>query len=112
MKKEEKLVLVKLGHTAIWLAFNVLIFYMYYSVFTNNINIWLWIGFGLILLEGLVLLLFRMACPLTLVARKYSGSTRPNFDIFLPQWLAKNNKLIYTSLVVFLIIILIVRKYV
>jgi hypothetical protein len=39
-----------------------------------------------------------MFCPLTVIARKYSDSTKANFDIFLPNWLAKYNKLIYTSI--------------
>jgi len=50
---------------------------------------------ALIGLECLVLLLFKMACPLTVVARRYSDSQRPNFDIYLPEWLARYNKLIY-----------------
>ena len=36
-----------------------------------------------------------MACPLTIVARRYSDSQLPNFDIYLPIWLARYNKHIY-----------------
>ncbi len=36
-----------------------------------------------------------MHCPLTLVARRYSSSGAPNFDIYLPLWLAKYNQMIY-----------------
>ena len=36
-----------------------------------------------------------MACPLTIVARRYSDSQLPNFDIYLPIWLAPYNKHIY-----------------
>jgi hypothetical protein len=105
MKSETKLVAVKLIHTLIWLFFNVVIFYMLYAAIRDEISIWFWIGLGLIFLEGLTLLAFKFFCPLTLVARKYSNSTKDNFDIYLPNWLAKYTKLIYTSIVVLIIII-------
>lgn len=105
MSKESRLVLVKLIHTLIWIFFNIVIFYLLYAVLTNNIDRWVWIGYGLIALEGLVLLLFKFTCPLTLIARRYSNSARDNFDIYLPNWLAKNTKLIYTSLMTIIIII-------
>ena len=53
---------------------------------------------GAVVGEGLVLAIFKMSCPLTLVARKYSNSQAANFDIYLPEWLAKNNKVIFTTL--------------
>jgi hypothetical protein len=59
--------------------------------------------------EGLVLLLFKNFCPLTLWARKYSASTRHNFDIYIPNWLAKYNKPIYSSLLGVVIVILVYR---
>jgi hypothetical protein len=105
MKSETKLVVVKLIHTLIWLFFNFVIFYMLYAVIRDEITRWFWIGLGLVLIEGLVLLAFKFFCPLTLVARKYSNSTKDNFDIYLPNWLAKYTKLIYTSIVVLIIII-------
>lgn len=39
------------------------------------------------------------------MARKYSHSSKANFDIYLPNWLAKYTKLIYTSILVVIIII-------
>jgi hypothetical protein len=105
--EENKLLIVKIIHTIIWLFFNVVIFYLLYAVIINKIDIWVWICIGLVLLEGLVLLFFKMFCPLTIIARKYSNSTKDNFDIFLPNWLAKYNKLIYTSIFVVAIVILI-----
>jgi hypothetical protein len=105
--EENKLLIVKIIHTIIWLFFNVVIFYLLYAVIINKIDIWVWICIGLVLLEGLVLLFFKMFCPLTIIARKYSNSTKDNFDIFLPNWFAKYNKLIYTSIFVVAIVILI-----
>jgi hypothetical protein len=100
-----KLILIKVVHTIIWLFFNVVIFYMLYAVIVNRLDTWLWIGYGLFVLEGIVLLLFKFFCPLTIMARKYSDSTKSNFDIYLPEWLAKQNKLIYTSILVVILII-------
>lgn len=107
MKGETKLILIKIVHTIIWLFFNVVIFYMLYAVLTNKLDKWLWIGYGLFILEGIVLLLFKFFCPLTVMARNYSDSTKANFDIYIPNWLAKYNKLIYTSIlgVIFIITI-------
>ena len=104
-----KLTLIKSIHTAVWLFMNVVIFYLLYAVIINKIDKWVWICVGIVLLEGLVLLLFKGVCPLTIIARKYSASDRNNFDIYLPEWLANYNKLIYTTLFIVTIIILIYR---
>lgn len=109
MQKETSLRFIKTIHTIIWVFFNIVIFYMLYAVITNKLDIWLWIGFGLVALEGLTLLVFKFFCPLTLMARKYSTSQRDNFDIYLPNWLAKNTKRIYTSIVGVILVITIVR---
>ena len=86
-----------------------MIFYILYSGIFNKITTYTWIGIGLIVLEAIVLLAFKMFCPLTLIARKYSNSEKANFDIFLPNWLAKNNKLIFTTIFVIGLIVVIIR---
>ena len=107
--KPNKLLIIKSIHTAVWLFFNVVIFYLLYAVIINKIDHWVYICIGLVVLEGIVLVLFKMFCPLTVIARKYSNSTKDNFDIFLPNWLAKYNKLIYTSIFLVALGILIYR---
>ncbi len=109
MSKESILFTIKLIHTLIWVIFVTIIFYIVYSGITDTITTYTWIGIGLIIVEGLVLLLFKMSCPLTVVARNYSDSSKDNFDIFLPNWLAKYNKLIFTSIFVVGLIIVIYR---
>jgi hypothetical protein len=98
-----KLPMIKTFHTIIWLFFNTVLFYMAYAVIINRINIFVWLGIGCILIEWLVLLIFKWQCPFTILARKYSSSSKENFDIFLPIWLAKYNKPIYIT--IFIIII-------
>ena len=105
MNGETKLIIIKTIHTLVWLFFNFVIFYMLYAAITNKLDIWLWIGYGLFILEGIILLLFKFFCPLTVMARKYSDSTKANFDIYLPHWLAKYNKLIYTSILAVIMLI-------
>jgi len=95
---KNKLLFIKIIHTLIWIFFSVVIFYLLYAAITNKIDKWVWICIGLVIGEGLVLVAFKMFCPLTVLARKYSNSTKENFDIFLPNWLAKYNKLIYTTI--------------
>ena len=104
-----RLVLVKVLHTAIWVAFNIVLLYLLYAVVINRIDYYVWTGISLILAEGLVLLVFRNHCPLTLVARNYSDSAKANFDIYLPEWLARNNKKVYTTLFVFILLLLFYR---
>ena len=109
--KDKKLLLIKSLHTVIWLFFNLVIFYLLYAAIANSIDRWVFIciGLGLVLVEGVVLLAFKMFCPLTVWARKYSDSTKANFDIFLPNWLAKYNKLIYTTIFLIALIIIVLR---
>lgn len=98
MEKAKKLLVIKILHTLVWIFFVALIFYVVYSGITNQITSFTWISIGLVIVEGLVLLIFKMFCPITLIARRYSDSEKDNFDIFLPEWVAKYNKIIFTSI--------------
>lgn len=106
-----KLFWIKLVHTLIWAFFVAVISYVLFSGITGNINTYTWVGIALVIGEGLVLLIFKMFCPLTLLARKYSDSTKDNFDIFLPNWLAKNNKLIFTTIFLIGFVLVLVRSF-
>ena len=106
---KRKLILIKVIHTLIWLFFNVVIFYMLYAVITDKIDKWVWICLSLVLLETVILILFNRTCPITLIARKYSDSLKDNFDIYLPNWLARYNKTIYTIIMGVVLILLIYR---
>jgi hypothetical protein len=109
MNNQSNLILIKTMHTIIWIFFNVVLFYMAYEIITNRIDNFIWIGIGLIMLEFLVLLFFKMVCPFTIMARKYSNATKENFDIYLPNWLAKYNKQIYTTFFILIVFGMIYR---
>ncbi len=111
MLPSEKLKAIKIAHTLIWIFFVSAIFYILYSGITNNINVVTWIAIGLIIGEGIVLAIFKMYCPLTVMARKYSDSDRDNFDIYLPNWLARHNKVIFTTLYLIGVIIVLIRFF-
>ena len=111
MRPTGKLIAIKSLHTLIWVGYNLVIIYLLYAVITDRMDAWFWVGLSLVGLEVLVLLLFRMHCPLTLVARRYSGSTAANFDIYLPLWLAKYNKLIYGIIMGVVLMGMVVRLF-
>ena len=109
MSPSGKLFVIKLLHSIIWIFFVTVIFYIVYSGIANEISTLTWIAIGLVIGEGIVLLIFKMFCPLTIIARKYSDSDRANFDIFLPHWLAKYNKIIFTTIYLAGVIIVLLR---
>lgn len=55
---------------------------------------------GLVAIESLVLVFNSWRCPLTDVAARYTEDRRDNFDIYLPLWLARYNKVLFGSLYV------------
>ena len=52
----------------------------------------------LVLGEVVVLWLNGWRCPLTAVAARYTDERKANFDIYLPEWLARYNKQIFGPL--------------
>lgn len=72
--------------------------YVLYCGVANKLSKYTWLASGLVVGEGVVLLIFKRHCLLTLLARRYSASAQDNFDIFLPNWLARHNQTIFTSM--------------
>ncbi len=104
-----RLFLIKAIHTLIWLVLGSAVLYVLWSGLSGNINRWSWICVLAIIVEGGILLLFRGSCPLTVVARKYSSSTKANFDIFLPELLAKYNQLLFGTLFTLGLLLMLLR---
>jgi hypothetical protein len=88
---------IKLLHTVVWAVFAGSIVLIPVAA---GLQLWrlafLLIGFAS--LECLVLAFNRMRCPLTGVAARYTDDRQDNFDIYLPLWLARYNKLIFGTL--------------
>ena len=87
--------IIKLIHTLIWAVMALGSFYILYAGITNTFNIILYISLILLIVETLVLLFNKWTCPLTPLAKKYTKDRKDNFDIYLPNWLAKYNKIIF-----------------
>ena len=87
--------LIKLAHTSIWAVMAAATLYIFYAGIMNKVNLLLWISIALILLETAILLFNRWTCPLTPLAKRYTDDRKDNFDIYLPEWLARHNKTIF-----------------
>ena len=101
MKKlddSKKLMLIKMAHTAIWCVLVSAILYVLYAGLFDRVSILAWICIGLIFVEAIVLLICKGKCPFTLWAHAYTDAPSVGFDILLPTWLAKNNKLIFSTI--------------
>jgi hypothetical protein len=97
MKSAASLIGVKLLHTAIWIVMAGAILVL---PVTGVIRRFDWAG-GItliILAECLVLALNKGRCPLTDWAARYTDDRDANFDIYLPEWVARHNKEIFGSL--------------
>jgi hypothetical protein len=91
------LVLIKLLHTIVWAAFVACIGGIYGFSSAARFG-WALALIGIVLGEVLVLVVNRMQCPLTPLAARFTDDRRPNFDIYLPEWLAKYNQEVFGSL--------------
>jgi hypothetical protein len=88
---------VKLVHTAAWALFASAIIAIPVVTWMGELRSALWLSV-LVLVEVAILVVNHMRCPLTDIARRYTDDPSDNFDIYLPVWLARHNKLIFGSL--------------
>jgi hypothetical protein len=93
------LVVVKLAHTVVWALFAGCIVALPVASWFGEHRLAGWLAV-IVAGEVAVLLFNRWRCPLTSVAARYTSDRRPNFDIYLPEWLAEHNKLIFGALYV------------
>ena len=88
---------IKLLHTAVWALMAGAILALPVTAFARQFR-WALILTALVVCECAVLALNRGRCPLTEVAARFTDDRAPNFDIYLPVWLARNNKVIFGTL--------------
>jgi len=75
----------------------------------DEISILLWFCFAFIIVESIILIINGWRCPITIKAEKYSQNNEAGFDIYLPKWVAKYNKSIFTGIFIIEIAFLIFR---
>lgn len=88
---------VKTTHTLVWAVFASAILAIPVVTAIGELRWAAWLS-ALVFVEVAVLAVNRMRCPLTDIATRYTEDRADNFDIFLPLWLARHNKLIFGSL--------------
>jgi hypothetical protein len=94
-----KLVVIKLAHTLAWAVFAGCIVAIPVASWREDHRTAFWLT-AVVACEVGVLALNRWSCPLTPIAARYTSDRRDNFDIYLPEWLARHNKLIFGVLYV------------
>lgn len=99
MRNDTSLIVVKSVHTVLWAFFVACIIGAPIAAWHGNFRV-SGVLIGFVAIEALVLLMNNWACPLTGVAARYTERRADNFDIYLPLWLAKHNKSIFTPLYV------------
>jgi hypothetical protein len=105
---DQRLRAIKLVHTLVWAGFAGCIVAI--PVLTLQGNFRLAALLALIVLgEVVVLAVNRWRCPLTPIAARYTEDRRANFDIYLPELLARYNKEIFGPLYVGGLVFLAVR---
>lgn len=94
-----KLRAVKVAHTIVWALFVACIVGIPVAAWKRHF-VWAWALIAIIVLEGIVLIANGWRCPMTDLAARYTHDRQDNFDIYLPLWLARHNKLIFTTIFV------------
>ncbi|MEI2721606.1 MAG: hypothetical protein V9E87_16025 [Gemmatimonadales bacterium] len=96
MKPSTALIAVKLLHTVAWAFFASCVVAIPVLAWRGQHDLALWAA-SAVAVEVLVLAVSGWACPLTPIAARFTSDRRPNFDIYLPEWLARYNKEIFGS---------------
>jgi hypothetical protein len=79
-------------HTVVWAFFVACIFAIPLAAWRGALGIAAWFAAS-VAVEVIVSAANGWRCPLTSVASRYTDERRDNFDIYLPNWLARHNKL-------------------
>ena len=88
---------IKAAHTAVWALFAACIVAIPFASMLGEHRVAAVLA-TIVLVEVAVLALNKWRCPLTAVAARYTADRRANFDIYLPEWLARHNKSIFGTL--------------
>jgi hypothetical protein len=88
---------IKLAHTVVWALLVAVILAIPVMAWQDRFTAAAVLT-AIMLGEVLVLVVNGWRCPLTDLAARYTDDRRANFDIYLPLWLAANNKRIFGSI--------------
>lgn len=94
MNAFSRLVAIKAFHTVVWAFFAGCIVAIPFAAYAKEFRFALLL-IAMVMVEVLIIAFNRGSCPLTPMAARYTADRKDNFDIFLPLWLARYNKLIF-----------------
>jgi len=97
IREDCSLVAIKVLHTAVWAVMAGSILALPAAAFTRHFR-WALVLTSLIVGECAVLAANRGRCPLSDWAARFTEDRAANFDIYLPDWLARNNKAVFGTL--------------
>lgn len=97
MKAAARLRALKALHSLIWAFFASCVIAIPLAAWVGRFDLVLVLT-GLVIVECLALALNRGECPLQAIAMRYTDDRSPNFDIYLPRWLAGRTKIIFGPL--------------
>lgn len=99
---------IKLLHTVIWAFFAGSIVAIPFFAWAEHYPVATVLS-GLVFIECVVVLVNGWRCPLTDIAARYTSDRRDNFDIYLPERLARHNKTIFGALYMAGLLVLLAR---
>lgn len=91
------LVTIKAVHTIVWAFFAGCILAIPAASWMGEHSAAGWL-IAVVLVEVAVLAANGWRCPLTALAARHTEDRRANFDIYLPEWLARNNQRVFGTL--------------
>ncbi len=103
------LVFLKTLHTFIWVVMTIANFTAFYFAYNGIYDYRFWTPALILILEIITVIVNKWTCPITPIAGKYTANRDANFDIYLPLWLAKYNKEIF-SIIILIEILVVVFK--
>lgn len=96
-RRSRTLVAIKLVHTLVWAFLAGSILALPIMAWEGNFRVAAVLSV-LITLEIGVLAVNRGRCPLTDLASRFTEDRSPDFDIYLPVWLARHNKEVFGTI--------------
>lgn len=96
---QPRLVAVKLLHTIVWAFFGACVVLIPIAAWQRRLQLAA-ACIAIVAVEVVILAVNHWRCPLTGVAARYTTERRDNFDIYLPETLARYNKEIFGTLYV------------
>jgi uncharacterized membrane protein len=99
MNRSSRLIAIKAFHTVVWAFFAGCIVAIPFAASAREFRVAMLL-IAVVMVEVLIIAFNRGSCPLTPIAARYTADRVDNFDIFLPVWLARYNKLIFGALFV------------